>query len=194
MRTVYSRGYRFFTKKEGWSTVKSMQILGVILLTVLGAALAQTAIGSFRYVKATDPLNDQDRSYLFTSESRDAKRGAQLQLRCQQNSRSKQNDLYIVLQHNLRLPDYYGSYAEVRWQYRFDSKPASSNWLSYFSEDQTRIYLTDEARADFVAQAKKSQRLVIVVTTNGLAPQTFQFNLEQLTEALAKLKCGIQPS
>ena len=102
--------------------------------------------------------------------------------------------MYVALQHKLKLPSDYGYYTEVRWQYRFDSKPASSNWLAYFSEDQTRIYLTDEARADFVAQAKKSQRLVIVVTTDGLAPQTFQFNLEQMTEALAKLKCSIQPS
>ena len=117
-----------------------------------------------------------------------------MQLRCQQNSRSKETDLYIALQHKLRLPNYYSQYATVRWQYRFDSKPASSNWLSYFSEDQTRIYLTDEARADFVAQAKKSQRLVIVVTADELEPQTFQFNLEQMTEALAKLKCSIQPS
>ena len=169
-----------------------MRMLSLMVLMMAGVALAQTAIGSFRYVKQSDPLNDQDRSYLFTQESRDAKRGAQLQLRCQQNSRSQETDLYIALEHKLKLPNYYGTYAQVRWQYRFDSKPASSNWLSYFSEDQTRIYLTDEARADFVSQARKSQRLVIVVTGDDLAPQTFQFNLEQLTEALAKLKCSVQ--
>ena len=172
--------------------MRSTRIFCLMVLMVSGAALAQTAIGSFRYVKQSDPLNDQDRSYLFTQESRDAKRGAQLQLRCQQNSRSRETDLYIALEHKLKLPNYYGTYAEVRWQYRFDGKAASSNWLSYFSEDQTRIYLTDEARADFVAEAKKSQRLVIVVTGDEIAPQTFQFNLEQVTEALAKLKCGVR--
>jgi hypothetical protein len=168
------------------------RFLTVFAILLTASVLAQTRIGSFIYVKQTDQLTDAEASYIWTQESRDPKRAAKLQLRCQQNSQTKQTDLFIALEHNLKLPQYYSSYAQVRWQYRFDKNPASSEWLSYFSEDQTRIYLTDDARADFIAQAKKSQRLVMVVTGDEISPQTFNFNLEQLSEALAKLKCKVQ--
>jgi hypothetical protein len=168
------------------------RFLTVFAILLTASVLAQTRIGSFIYVKQTDQLTDAEASYIWTQESRDPKRAAKLQLRCQQNSQTKQTDLFIALEHNLKLPQYYSSYAQVRWQYRFDKNPASSEWLSYFSEDQSRIYLTDDARADFIAQAKKSQRLVMVVTGDEITPQTFNFNLEQLSEALAKLKCKVQ--
>jgi hypothetical protein len=32
----------------------------------------------------------------------------------------------------------------------------------------------------------------MVVTGDEISPQTFNFNLEQLSEALAKLKCKVQ--
>jgi hypothetical protein len=166
--------------------------LAVFVVLLTASVLAQSTIGSFVYVKQIDQLTDADASYIWTQESRDPKRAAQLQLRCQQNSQTKQTDLFIALEHNLKLPQYYSSYAQVRWQYRFDKNPASSEWLSYFSEDQTRIYLTDDARADFMAQAKKSQRLVMVVTGDEITPQTFNFNLEKFADALAKLKCKVQ--
>jgi hypothetical protein len=168
------------------------RFLTVFAILLTASVLAQTRIGSFIYVKQTDQLTDAEASYIWTQESRDPKRAAKLQLRCQQNSQTKQTDLFIALEHNLKLSQYYSSYAQVRWQYRFDKNPASSEWLSYFSEDQSRIYLTDDARADFIAQAKKSQRLVMVVTGDEISPQTFNFNLEQLSEALAKLKCKVQ--
>jgi hypothetical protein len=166
--------------------------LAVFVVLLTASVLAQSTIGSFVYVKQIDQLTDADASYIWTQESRDPKRAAQLQLRCQQNSQTKQTDLFIALEHNLKLPQYYSSYAQVRWQYRFDKNPVSSEWLSYFSEDQTRIYLTDDARADFMAQAKKSQRLVMVVTGDEITPQTFNFNLEKFADALAKLKCKVQ--
>jgi hypothetical protein len=162
----------------------------VALLTA--SAFAQTTIGSFVYIKQIDQLTDADASYISTQEIRDPKRAGLLQWRCQQNNQTKQTDLFIALEHNLNLPQYYSSYAKVRWQYRFDKSPASSEWLSYFSEDQSRIYLSDNARADFIAQAKKSQRLVMVITGDEITPQTFNFNLEKFEEALAKLKCKVQ--
>jgi hypothetical protein len=168
------------------------RFLVVFVALLMASVLAQSTIGSFVYVKQIDQLTDSDASYISTQESRDPKRVAQLQLRCQQNSQTKQTDLFIALEHNLKLPQYYSSYAQVRWQYRFDKNPASSEWLSYFSEDQTRIYLTDDTRADFIAQAKKSQRLVMVITGDEITPQTFNFNLEKFGEALAKLKCKVQ--
>jgi hypothetical protein len=170
--------------------MKLIRVFCGMALTV--TALAQSGVGSFQYVKQTDVLNDQERSYIWTLESRDPKRAAQLQLRCQQNRQTQNTDLFVALQHNLKLPESYGYDADVRWQYRFDKNTASSNWLAYFSEDKTRLYLADEARADFVAQAKRAQRLVVVATADNLAPQTFQFNLERFTEALSKLKCKVQ--
>jgi hypothetical protein len=168
------------------------RFLAVFIALLTASVFAQSTIGSFVYIKQIDQITDADASYIWTQESRDPKRAAQLQLRCQQNSQTKQTDLFIALEHNLKLPQYYSSYAQVRWQYRFDKNPASSEWLSYFSEDQTRIYLTDDTRADFIAQAKKSQRLVMVVTGDEIKPQTFNFNLEKFGEALAKLKCKVQ--
>ncbi len=168
------------------------RFLTVFVVLLMASVFAQSNIGSFVYVKQTDQLTDAEASYIWTQESRDPKRAAQLQWRCQQNSQTKQTDLFITLEHNLKLPQYYSSYAQVRWQYRFDKNPASDNWLTYFSEDQSRIYLTDDTRADFVAQAKKSQRLVMVVTGDEIKPQTFHFNLEKFSEALAKLKCKVQ--
>ena len=170
-----------------------MKRFSVVFVTLLMASgLAQSTIGSFFYVKQIDQLTDADASYIGTQENRDPKRAAQLQWRCQQNNQTKQTDLFVALEHNLKLPQYYSSYAKVRWQYRFDKNPASNEWLSYFSEDQSRIYLTDNTRADFIAQARKSQRLVIAITGDEIPPQTFHFNLERFEEALAKLKCKVQ--
>ena len=163
-----------------------------LIALLMASAFAQTTIGSFVYIKQIDQLTDADASYISTQEIRDPKRAGLLQWRCQQNNQTKQTDLFIALEHNLNLPQYYSSYAKVRWQYRFDKSPASSEWLSYFAEDQSRIYLTDGTRADFIAQAKKSQRLVLVITGDEITPQTFNFNLEKFGEALAKLKCKVQ--
>jgi hypothetical protein len=165
----------------------------LVIVVILGAvALAQSVIGSFRYEKASDPLNDGDRSLIWTQESRDPKRAAQLQFRCQENNRSKVTDLYVALQHKLQLPEYYAQYSRVRWQYRFDSALASDNWLSYFSEDGSRIYMADNAREDFIKTAHKSQRLVVVITGDEIAAQTYQFNLDKFSDALAKLKCKVE--
>lgn len=168
------------------------RLLAIFVALLTAGVFAQSTIGSFVYVKQIDQLTDAEASYIWTQESRDPKRAAQLQWRCQQNNQTKQTDLFVALEHNLKLPNYYSSYARVRWQYRFDKNPASSEWLSYFSEDQTRIYLTDDTRANFIAQAKKSQRLVMVITGDEMMPQTFNFNLEKFGEALAKLKCKVQ--
>ncbi len=173
--------------------MKAVSRAYLMMVLLLSAALAQSSLGSFQYVKQTDPLNDAERSYILTTESRNAQRAAQLQFRCQENNRSKQTDLYVVLKHNLKLPAYYSSYGRVFWQYRFDSKTASAEWTSYFSRDQSLIYLTDDARASFIEQAKVSQRLVVVITGDEIDAQTYQFNLEKFSEALAKLKCKVQP-
>ena len=169
-----------------------MQRFLPLIALLTASAFAQSTIGSFTYIKQIDPLTDSDASYISTQENRDPKRAALLQWRCQQNNQTKQTDLFVALEHNLTLPQYYSSYAKVRWQYRFDKNPSSSEWLSYFSEDQNRIYLNDGARADFIAQAKKSQRLVMVITGDEMTSQTFNFNLEKFGEALAKLKCKVQ--
>ncbi len=163
-----------------------------VFVAIASLALAQSAIGSFRYIKETDPLNDEDRSYIVTSETRDAKRGGQLQFRCQQNSRSEKTDLFVTLEHGLKLPAYYSQYARVRWQYRLDNAPASSNWLSYFSEDQSRIYIADDARKDIINDGRRAQKITVVITGDEIAPQTYIFNLEEFGTALGKLKCRVQ--
>jgi hypothetical protein len=172
--------------------MKAVHLFFLIALGLVSLAVAQSTIGSFTFNKQIDPLNDQNRNTISTLELGNPKRAAQLQLRCDQNSQTKRVDLYVTLEHNLKFVNDYWAYSQVRWQYRFDGKPASAELLSYFSEDQSRIYLTDDTRADFVDQAKKSQRLVMVVTAEGFAPQTFSFRLEKFSEALAKLQCVVQ--
>jgi hypothetical protein len=172
--------------------MKSIRLLLLTTLGLVSVAWAQSTIGSFIFSKQIDPLNDQNRNTISTIELGNLKRGAQLQLRCDQNSQTKKVDLYVTLEHNLQFANDNWTYSQVRWQYRFDSKPASAEWLSYFSEDQSRIYLTDDTRTDFVDQAKKSQKLVMVITGEGFAAQTFSFRLEKFPEALAKLQCSVQ--
>jgi hypothetical protein len=165
---------------------------GIAVVLLSGFVVAQSVVGSFRYVKETDPLNDEDRSYIWTQETRDGQRAGKLQFRCQQNNQTQKTDLFVALEHHLRLPEYYGQYARVRLQYRLDSQPASSNWLSYFSEDQTRVYIADEARKALVNDARKAQKMTVVVTGDELAPQTYTFNLEEFALAVGKLKCRVQ--
>jgi hypothetical protein len=166
--------------------------LVAVFVVLASLSLAQSVIGGFRHVKETDPLNDEDRSYIVTGETRDAKRAGQLQFRCQQNSQTQKTNVFVALEHGLKLPRYYADYAKVRWQYRLDSQPASSNWLSYFSENQSRIYIADEARKDIVNDGRRAQKMTVVVTGDDLAPQTYIFNLEEFGTALGKLKCRVQ--
>jgi hypothetical protein len=172
--------------------MKKVRLFFLSALALLGVTFAQSTIGSFSFNKQIDPIDDQNRNTISTVEIGNPKRAAKLQLRCEQNSQTKKVDLFVTLEHNLKFSHDDWRYSQVRWQYRFDGKPASPEWLSYFSEDQSRIYLTDDTRADFVDQAKKAQKLVMVVTGEGFAPQTFSFRLEKFPEALAKLQCSVQ--
>ncbi|NJK45938.1 MAG: hypothetical protein HC933_18250 [Pleurocapsa sp. SU_196_0] len=166
--------------------------LGTLAVVLGGMALAQTWIGSFAYTQKSDPLNDEDRSIIATFDREAVKgREAWLQWRCQKNSQSGKTDLFIALQHGLRVSDYAAYGGRVWWQYRFDKQTASSEWLSYFSEDGSRVYLTDEARRAFIEAATKAQKLVVVLSFDGAEPQTFSFVLDQYAEARAKLKCDV---
>jgi hypothetical protein len=164
-------------------------LLGVLLCS---SVLAQSLTGSFRYVQKKDAISDTDSSYIYTNNIEKTNPGAQLQWRCQINSRTKKADLFVALEHQIDLPKYYKDYARVRWQYRFDKNKPSFEWLSYFSEDQSRIYITDEARQDFTDQAKRAQRLSIQITGDDLEPQVYAFSIQEFAQALAKLKCKIE--
>jgi hypothetical protein len=155
-------------------------------------ALAQSVIGSFTFIKETDPLNDEDRSLIWTAETRDRERAGQLQFRCQQNNRTKQTDLYVTLKHGLNDFSFRENSTWLGLQYRLDSQRASSEWRSYFSEDRTRIYFADDARKALVKDAQTAQKAVLVLTSDVLAPQTYVFNLQELSAALRKLKCRVQ--
>jgi hypothetical protein len=169
------------------------RVLPWLIVLFGGVVLAQTWIGSFAYTQKSDPLNDEDRSLIATYDREAVKgREAWLQWRCQKNSQSGTTDLFIALQHGLRLSDYANYGGRVWWQYRFDKEKASGEWLSYFSEDGSRIYLTDEARREFTNAATKAQRLTVVLNFENLEPQTYSFVLTNFNEARAKLKCNVE--
>jgi hypothetical protein len=171
-------------------TMKFAYLFAILLCSSL--VLAQSVIGSFRFVKETDPLNDQDRSYIWTQETRDRERAGQLQFRCQENAQTKQTDLYVALQHGLAELRYDREKTQVRVQYRLDGQPASSNGLTYFSEDRARVYIADDVLKALVTGAQSAQKVTVVLTNAELSPQTYIFNLQEFTTALRKLKCRVQ--
>jgi hypothetical protein len=171
--------------------MRTLLLIGALLCS---SVFAQSLTGSFRYVQKKDAINDVDNSYIYTNNLEKTNVGAQLQWRCQINSRTKKADLFVALEHQIPLPQYYKDYARVRWQYRFDKNAPSSEWLSYFSQDQSRIYIADDARQDFTDQAKRAQRLTIQITGDDLEPKVFSFSIQEFVPALAKLKCKIEKS
>jgi hypothetical protein len=178
--------------------VKRSLLSGVLALALTGgAALAQSQVRFFGYTQARDPLTDADRSRITTLElgepGQSGQREAILQLRCQGNSQTGKTELYVALEHKLRLPEWAtqsATQAQVYWQFRFDKAKASPQWLSYFSEDGSRIYLSDEARASFVQGLRAAKELVIVAAIEDRAPETFRFSINLAEEGLKKLKCS----
>ncbi len=156
-------------------------LLAVTFLTVFTYALAQTKIDDFFYTENLDPINDSDRSTVWTNAvDASSYKNPQLVWRCFDQR------LEVIYS-----PDeYLGKDQDISVQYRFDGNNASSLQSWGFSTTGTAAFAKELQARIFTLAALKSQKVVMRVLDYSSEAYTYSFSLTGIKTVLAQLACA----
>lgn len=159
-----------------------MKILHALTVLGLGLAFAQTEpveIGKFRYFENSDPITDEDDSYLTLSEDATEYSSASLFFGCNDGALSSYVDPSGFL----------GIGEAVSVTYRFDSQEPSTLMRWNPSTGGDAAFVPEETLSEWVKQIRSGKKLAVRMTGYSDEELTSVFDLTGSTKALDRLPC-----
>lgn len=160
----------------------SKAAVAALVLVTAFAAQAQPIDGDFIYSAQSDPFNDEDRSFIFTTSTSSSDRTVALTWRCMEDG------LNVIYMHGKYLAG--DSDDEVLVRYRIDSREpyGPSYWGMMQGHDGTWMPM-DEIAA-FTREARTGESVIFEVV-DPLDGERLRdsFSLRGLAQGLARLSC-----
>ena len=159
-------------------TPRVNRALFIVLAVTFGHAGAQETIGRFSYHQYIDPITDQDRSYIITTELQPTRtRTGSLLWRCDGPR------LELMLSADEYLND---EAIPIIW--RFDRKQAvESRWSA--GTNGTAAFAGRQDMLQFTAAARPAGRVIIRASDYRGNAYTYEFSLLGLSVAIHRLRC-----
>ncbi|MDQ3460083.1 MAG: LysM peptidoglycan-binding domain-containing protein [Deinococcota bacterium] len=157
------------------------KVLGILVLTLVGLAVAQEEIGDFIYFQRADPMTDEDRSFVVTFSVDGANRFSRPSLRwaCHLNG------MRIIFD----TEEFLNTKPPIPVRYRFDREEASPTHSWGLIVNNTATWIDLHNVPPFTARALAASRLTIQATSYSDRIYTSVFGLNGLSEALERLPC-----
>lgn len=164
--------------RVGWGS-RIWAIVAILILVCVSVLEAQTKVGDFTVKRDTDPITDDDRSWM-ASHGEDTDVG--LGLKCLEDG------LNVLLMHKYLIGD---SDDEIRVVYRFDNDTPVPEHYWMLATGKTLSFSPMGRIPWFIERAKTANRIAIRVVDPGDGEVlTDIVSLDGFSEALANLPCS----
>jgi len=147
----------------------------------------ESAASAFQFEQASDPMSDEDRSFVFTSDVTEGPgtlRGAAAVWRC----RGRELEFAIL------AADFLTSSEPVSVQWRLDDQPPAQPSQWPVSTEGTAVFASDRVRIAITEGALGAQRLRVRLIDYRGTYHDYEFRLDGLNAALRKLSCSLDSS